>query len=121
MSNSAKHLDEFEEALGRSDKAISILTNDLNVLKESIGKEIGVEHQYSKNIHIGIVDTVTADTVTLINEKNEKISLKISNIHKLSDDELFNWKKNNLVLHEFDVSVIFPYRCNKNILLITHF
>jgi len=52
MSDSAKHLDEFEEALGRSDKAISILTNDLNVLKESIGKEIGVEHQYSKNVHI---------------------------------------------------------------------
>ncbi|MBE6485466.1 MAG: prephenate dehydrogenase [Methanosphaera stadtmanae] len=117
MSDSAKHLDEFEEALGRSDKAISILTNDLNVLKESIGKEIGVEHQYSKNVHIGVVDSVTADTVTLITDKNEKISLKISNINKLSDEELFNWKKNNSVLNEFDVSVIFPDRCNKNILL----
>lgn len=117
MSDSAKHLDEFEEALGRSDKAISTLTNDLNVLKNSIGEEIGVEHQYSKKIHVGIVDNVTADDITLRNDKNQKISLKISNINKLSDEELFNWKKNNLVLHEFDVSVIFPNRCNKNIIL----
>lgn len=119
MSDSAKHLDEFEEALGRSDKAINSLTNDLNILKDSIGKEIGVKHQYSKNIHVGIVDNVTADTVTLIDSKNEAITLKISNVNKLSDEELFNWKKNNLKLCEYDVSVIFPERCNKNILLNT--
>lgn len=117
MSNSAKHLDEFEEALGRSDKAINVLTNDLNVLKKSIGEEIGVEHQYSKKIHVGTVENVTADTVTLINDNNQKTTLKISNINKLSDEELFNWKKNNTKLCEFDVSVMFPKRCNKNILL----
>ncbi len=117
MSESAKHLDEFEEALGRSDKAIGSLTNDLNILKNSIGKELGLEHQYSKNIHIGTVDNVTADDVTLINDKNQKITLKISNINILSDEELFNWKKENFYLHEFDVSVIFPSRCNKNMLL----
>ena len=82
MSNSAKHLDEFEEALGRSDKAINVLTNDLNILKKSIGEEIGVEHQYSKKIHVGTVENVTADTVTLINDNNQKTTLKISNINK---------------------------------------
>ena len=119
MSNSAKHLNEFEEALGRSDKAINSLTHDLNVIKESIGKEIGLEHQYSKNIHVGTVEKVTADTVTLVNDKNHSISLKISNVNKLSDEELFDWKKENLKVYEFDVSVIFPDRCNKNILLNT--
>ena len=117
MSDSAKHLDEFEEALGRSDKAISILTNDYNILKESIGKEIAVEHQYSKKIHFGVVDSITSDTITLVNPNNKRINLKISNVNKLSDDEMFEWKKNNLELCEFDVSVIFPKRCNKNILL----
>ncbi len=116
MSDSAKHLDEFEEALGRSDKAISILTNDYYVLKESIGKEIGVKHQYSKKIHVGVVDSVSSDIVTLTN-KNKKIDLKISNVNKLSDAELYEWKKNNLELCEFDISVIFPKHCNKNILL----
>lgn len=119
MSDSAKHLDEFEEALGRSDKAINSLTHDLNILKESIGKEIGVEHQYSKKIHVGTLDKVTADNITLINNKNQRITLKISNINKLSDDELYNWKRDNLKIYEFDVSVIFPDRCNKNILLNT--
>lgn len=119
MSDSAKHLDEFEEALGRSDKAINSLTNDLNVIKDSLGNEIGLQHQYSKKIHVGIVENVTADSVTLVNNKNQRITLKISNVNKLSDDELFNWKKENSKLYEFDVSVIFPDRCNKNILLNT--
>ncbi len=117
MSDSAKHLDEYEEALGRSDKAIGALTNDLNILKESIGREIGVEHQYSKKVHVGFVDSVSADTVTLITPNDKKITMKISNINKLSDDDLYEWKKNNLELCEYDVSVIFPTRCNKNILL----
>ncbi len=117
MGESAKHLDEFEEALGRSDKAISILSNDLNVLKQSIGKEIALKHQYSNKVHVGVVDSVNAETVSLISNNNRKIKLKISNVNKLSDEELYEWKKDNLELCEFDVSVIFPKRCNKNIVL----
>lgn len=119
MRESARHLDEFEEALGRSDKAISILTNDFNELKNSIGQEIGLEHQYSKKIHVGRVENVNADIVTLRTENNKIVSLKISNVNKLSDEDLFEWKKRHCKLYEFDISVIFPKRCNKNILLNT--
>lgn len=119
MRESARHLDEFEEALGRSDKAISILTNDFNELKNSIGQEIALEHQYSKKIHVGRVENVNADIVTLRSENNKIVSLKISNVNKLSDEDLFEWKKRHCKLYEFDISVIFPKRCNKNILLNT--
>lgn len=119
MTNSAKHLDEYEEALGRSDKAISSLTHDLDELNNSIGQEIGVKHQYSKKIHVGTVDKVTSDTLTLTTQNKKKINLKISNINKLTDDELYKWKTENLKVYSFDVSVIFPKRCNKNILLNT--
>lgn len=117
MSMSAKHLDEYEEALGRSDKAISVLTHDLNYIKESIGKEIGFEHQYSKTIHVGTVKSVNTTTVTIKDLKNKEITLKISNINILTEKEVYEWKKNNLKIHEFDVSVIFPNTCNKEILL----
>ncbi len=117
MSNSARYLDEYEEALGRSDKAISALTDDLNFIKNSIGKEIGLEHQYSKNIHIGTVESITADTVTLRDLKNNLITLKISNVNILTKEDIYNWKKNNLTIHSFDISVILPDSCDENILL----
>lgn len=117
MRESAKHLDEFEEALGRSDKAINNLTRELNILKDSIGQEMGLKHQYSKNIHVGIIQKVNNEEVILTDLKNQKIKLKISNIEILSKEEVFEWKKNNMTLHKFDVSVMFPITSNENILL----
>ncbi|OED30507.1 prephenate dehydrogenase [Methanosphaera sp. WGK6] len=117
MSDSAKHLDEYEEALGRSDKAISSLTHDLNVIKSSIGKEKGFEHQYSKKIHIGIIQSMDADTVTIKNLRDKIITLKISNINILSDEETYEWKKKHLKQYMFDVSVVLPCTSDENILL----
>lgn len=117
MSESAKHLDEFEEALGRSDKAISTLTRELNILKNSIGTEIGLEHQYSHNIHVGIVKDVDAKRVTLSNLNGDETTLKLSNVKILSDEELLTWKKTNLTVHHFDVSVLFLKTCDVDVLL----
>ena len=33
MSSAAKHLDDLESALGRSDKAISAITEEVSILK----------------------------------------------------------------------------------------
>ncbi|WP_455645004.1 prephenate dehydrogenase [Methanosphaera sp.] len=117
MSDSAKHLDEYEEALGRSDKAISSLTHDLNVIKSSIGKEKGFEHQYSKKIHVGIIESMDADTVTIRNLREKIVTLKISNINILSDEETYEWKKKNLKQYQFDVSVVLPETSDEDILL----
>ena len=117
MSDSAKYLDEYEEALGRSDKAINILKYEYNIIKSSIGKEMGFKHQYSENIHVGIVKNVNSETVTLINLNKKNVELKISNITILTDEELFDYKKNNLPLHKFDVSVLLPKSCDENILI----
>lgn len=116
MKNSARHMDEFEDALGRSDKAISILTQDVNYLKDNIGNEIGVKHQYSNNIHVGTVKSVTSNNVTLIKDNNKEVKLKISNIRILTDDELYQWKKENMKLYSYDISILAPKTADENIL-----
>lgn len=116
MRLSAKHLDEFEEALGRSDKAISILNKDLNDLKESVGMEIALKHQYSGKIHFGVVESVSADEVVL-HENNKDITLKISNISILDNEELIDWKIKNLKNYTFDLSMIFGKEYNVDTLL----
>ena len=114
---SARHLDGHEDALARSDKAISMLTQKSNVLAKSIGKEVGLKHQHSENIHMGIVKEVSAKSVILETGGNDEICFKLSNVDILSDDEIFEWKKDNLQLEHFNLSVLFPSKCDDRYLI----
>ncbi|MCD7781764.1 MAG: prephenate dehydrogenase [Methanosphaera sp.] len=117
MSNSAKYLDEYEEALGRSDKAINALNQDFYIIKSSIGNEMGFKHQYSENIHVGIVKSIKNDIITIINVHKKEVELKLSNVVILTDEEVFEWKKNNLPVYTYDVSVLLPTTCDESVLL----
>ena len=107
MSSAAKHLDDLEAALGRSDKAISALNAEVTHLKESIGQEVGLRHMYSQKIHIGLLEELTPDFVTL-NENNKITQLKLSNVEVLTPEELQKWKIDNIPYKTFDVSVMLP-------------
>lgn len=112
---SSSHMDEREEALVRSDRAISMLSEKTNVLTKSIGKEIGLKDLYSEKIHVGIVKNVTAKCVTL--KSNDEITLKISNVDILSEKEVFEWKKDNLELENFDLTVQLHSGCSEKYLI----
>lgn len=62
---------------------------------------------YSGKIHIGVLESLNPDFVTL-RENNKKITLKLSNIEVLNSEEIIDWKKINFPLKSFDISVIFP-------------
>ncbi len=111
MSSAAKHLDDLEAALGRSDKAISALTEEIRILKESVGEEVGLRHIYSGKIHVGILEDLSPDLVTLSKNK-KKITLKLSNVEILSDDKFLDWKIKNYPKKTYDVSAIFSENCN---------
>ena len=107
MSSAAKHLDDIEASLGRSDKAISALNTEIRLLNDSIGQEVGLRHIYSGKIHVGILEDLSPDFLYL--KTNKKIlKLKIANVETLKPGELFNWKISNLPLKTYDISVIFP-------------
>lgn len=116
MTQSAKHLNEFEDALGRSDKAISVLTYEVTYLTKQIGKEVYLKHQYSHNVHRGIVKEVDARHV-IIEENNKEVRLNLSNVFILFGKELEKWKKENLKLYSFDVSVLLDNSCDREVLI----
>lgn len=115
IMESSNHMDEREEALVRSDKAIGMLSQKVNVLTKSIGKEVGLKDLYSENTHVGIVKNVTAKCVTL--KSNEEITLKISNVDILSEKEVFEWKRDHLELENFDLTVQLPSGCDEKYLI----
>lgn len=107
MSSAAKHLDDLEASLGRSDKAISALNAEISVLKNSLGQEVGVRHIYSGNIHVGILEELSPDFLYL-NDGKKVTKLKLANVETLSLAEIFKWKTTNFQFKTYDVSVIFP-------------
>ncbi|HEX3013903.1 MAG TPA: prephenate dehydrogenase [Methanobacterium sp.] len=118
MGSAAKHMDDLEAALGRSDKAISALTEEVNILKGSIGKEVGLRHIYSGKVHIGILEDLSPDFLTL-NIKDKKTKLKLSNVEILSDKEIYQWKVENYPHKTYYVSAVFPENCNPDIIVNT--
>ncbi len=107
MSNAAKHIDDLESALGRSDKAISALSEEVNVLKNLLNKEVGLKHIYSGKVHIGILKELKPEFL-ILKHNNATTKLKLSNVEILTGEEIFEWKINNIPKKSYDISGIFP-------------
>ncbi len=115
MSSAAKHLDDIEASLGRSDKAISALNTEIRLLKNSIDQEVGLRHIYSDKVHVGILKELSPDFLYL--KTNKKVlKLKTANVETLKPAELFNWKIKNLPVKTYDISVIFPKSSDPNLI-----
>ena len=104
--NATKHMGDIKNALGRSDKAINALNHEYGVLYESIGKEVGLKHIYSGKIHTGILESVDGKTAVLRNGSKTK-KLRIANIQILLEDELYQWKIDNLDKKIESISCVF--------------
>lgn len=107
MVEAAKNFDDTERAMGRSDKAISSLAVELNTLKQSQGKEVCLRHIYSGTTHLGVVESVTADEVTLL-DGAKKQKFKLSNLRILDDAEKKKFKIEKYQTAQRDYSLLFP-------------
>ena len=110
-----KNMGDIKNALGRSDKAINALNHEYKLLKKSIGHEIALKHIYSGKVHIGVLEKIEDKTAILDNGTK----LRISNIEVLNDEELYNWKLNNIKQKNQSISCIFNENVTPNIIVET--
>ena len=111
-----KHMGDIQGALGRSDKAINALTQEYNILLQSIGCEVGLKHIYSDKIHVGTIKKIDLDFLYLEDENGKVKKLKISNVEILSDDELHQWKIDNQKIYVKNISAIFNRKSSPHII-----
>lgn len=110
-----KNMGDIQSALGRSDKAINSLNHEANILKKSIGKEIGLKHIYSGIVHIGVLEDLGPEFLKLnINKQTKK--LKIANVEVLNDEELFKWKMKLQKIYSQSFSCVFPRNADSSII-----
>jgi len=116
MKEAARHFDDLERAMGRSDKAIYSLVSELDRLKGSIGMELCLRHIYSGKMHLGIVKGVSPETVVL-DENGKESALKISNIQILGDAERINYKKEVYGTVGRDFSVVLEEKVDEGFII----
>ena len=110
-----KNMGDTQNALGRSDKAINALNHEYNLLYESIGKELALKHIYSGKVHFGVLEKVDAKTAVLDNGTK----LRIANIEVLNEEEVHQWKLDNIKQKQQSISCIFSDNVIPNIIVET--
>ena len=101
-----KHMGDIKNALGRSDKAIGSLSNEYSYLNNSIGQEVGLKHIYSGKVHVGTLESIDSKTAVLRNGNKLK-KLRIANIRILLNEELYQWKLDNMKKKTASISCVF--------------
>ncbi|MEM3031130.1 MAG: prephenate dehydrogenase/arogenate dehydrogenase family protein [Candidatus Micrarchaeia archaeon] len=105
MTEAAKNYGNLEDGMAKSDKAIGALYAELNALRASVGRCVGLENIYSRAVHYGRLESVTADTVEIMEGKTRK-ALKLANVRVLGEDELREWKMKRATYRDY--SFLFP-------------
>lgn len=110
MVESAKHFGDVDQAMGRSDKAIKSQVSELEKLRNSVGRELCLQHIYSGMTHLGVVEGVTPEKVVL-NDNGRKYELKLSNVSVLDNEERVEYKAEKYGSVQRDYSVL----CSKSL------
>ena len=110
-----KNMGDIKNALGRSDKAISALSDEYSYLNDSIGEEVGLKHIYSGKIHVGVLESIDGKTAVL-KSGNKTKKLRIANIQILLPEELHQWKIENQKTRTESISCVFPKNVNVEII-----
>jgi prephenate dehydrogenase len=116
MTDAAKHMGDLESSMGRSDKAILALNEELRKLKEAVGCEVVLRHIYSGTVHAGVVKDINADEVTLLTPSKKKVTLKLSNIELLDQEEASKWKSVNLPKKSQDFSLLLQEEASEEVI-----
>jgi prephenate dehydrogenase len=117
MKEAAKHFgNETIRGMNYSDKAVNAITEELERIKKSIGKEIGLKHIHSNKVHFGIVKDIV-DEYIIINKNSRDLKINIANVSLMSDEELKLWKEENLKKYYYDISILFKKEVNPEVIL----
>ena len=106
MAQASKHFGDTERAMGRSDKAIGSLVAELKLLQDRVGEKIYLKHMYSGNVHVGVIEKVTSDEVTL-RSGGKLRKLKLSNLQVLFGNKIREYEVEKYGTNERDYSIKF--------------
>lgn len=111
IASSCKHFMSTESSttlLSMSDRMVSTLQREKNILEGLIGKKVGLENVQTGKLHLGTLKSVSANTIEIEESKKKTVSLSLFNVMLLDDKATMDARRSFFGEASLDFSVMFP-------------
>ncbi len=111
IASSCRHFASTEPAttfLSMSDRMVSTLQREKNILERLIGKKICLENVQTGKIHMGVLRSVSANTIEIEESKKKVINLSLFNVMLLDEKATIEARRSFFGDASLDFSVILP-------------
>ncbi|MDW8034234.1 MAG: hypothetical protein RMI79_04830, partial [Nitrososphaerota archaeon] len=111
IAESCKHFMATESStvlLSLSDRMVSILQRERNILERLIGKKICLENVQTGKIHIGVLKSVSANTIEIEESRKKIVTLSLFNVTLLDEKATMEVRKSLFGESSLDFSVMLP-------------
>lgn len=111
IAESCKHFMTTESStvlLSISDRMVSTLQREKNVLERLIGKKICLENVQTGKIHIGVLKSVSANAIEIEESKKKVVTLSLFNVTLLDEKATMEVRRSVFGESSLDFSVILP-------------
>jgi len=109
--SSCKHFMATESSttlLSMSDRMVSTLQRERNILESLIGRKICLENIQTGKIHIGVLKKVSANTIEIEESKKKVVSLSLFNVTLLDEKATMEVRRSMFGESSLDFSVMLP-------------
>ncbi|MEM2088509.1 MAG: prephenate dehydrogenase/arogenate dehydrogenase family protein [Thermoproteota archaeon] len=111
IASSCKHFMSTESSttlLSMSDRMVSTLQREKNILEGLIGRKVGLENVQTGKLHLGTLKSVSANTIEIEESKKKTVSLSLFNVMLLDDKATMEARRSFFGEASLDFSAIFP-------------
>lgn len=111
IASSCKHFMSTESSttlLSMSDRMVSTLQREKNILEGLIGKKVCLENIQTGKLHLGILKNVSANTIEIEESRKKTVNLSLFNVMLLDDKATMEARRSFFGEASLDFSVMFP-------------
>jgi len=91
-----------------SDRMVSTLQREKNILESLIGKKICLENVQTGKIHLGVLKSISADTIEIEEGRKKVVNLSLFNVTLLDDRATMEARRSFFGDASLDFSVMLP-------------
>jgi prephenate dehydrogenase len=111
VASSCRHFASTESSttlLSISDRMVSTMQRDKNILESLVGRKVCLENVQTGRIHVGVLKSISADTIEIEESRKKTVSLSLFNVMLLDEKATMETRRSLFGESSLDFSVMLP-------------
>ncbi|MEM3026568.1 MAG: prephenate dehydrogenase/arogenate dehydrogenase family protein [Thermoproteota archaeon] len=111
VASSCRHFASTESSttlLSVSDRMVSTMQREKNILEKLVGRKVCLENVQTGRIHVGVLRSISANTIEIEESRKKTVSLSLFNVMLLDEKATMEARRSLFGETSLDFSVILP-------------